>query len=113
MEIEDVDEVLRVVQIALLCTQESPIMRPDMTTIIKLLTQEKLEVPLPSKPPFIEDSFYGSERDNSIHQHHPSASSVDSCRYYDTHQDNGSFHRHRHHPSASIDSYYDTESVLG
>ncbi|KAJ8549897.1 hypothetical protein K7X08_033604 [Anisodus acutangulus] len=111
MEIEDVAEVLRVVQIALLCTQESPIMRPDMTTIIKLLTQEKLEVPVPSKPPFIEDSFYGSERDGSIHWHHPSVSSVDSCRYYDTQKDNGSFHRH--HPSASIDSYYDTESVLG
>ncbi|KAK4347753.1 hypothetical protein RND71_034092 [Anisodus tanguticus] len=112
MEIEDVDEVLRVVQIALLSTQESPIMRPDMTTIIKLLAQEKLEVPVPSKPPFIEDSLYGSERDGSIiHRHHPSTSSVDSCRYYDTQQDNGSFHRH--HPSASIDSYYDTERVLG
>ncbi|KAH0696729.1 hypothetical protein KY290_014126 [Solanum tuberosum] len=113
MEIEDVNEVVRVVQIALLCTQESPIMRPDMSTIIKLLTQENLEVPVPSKPPFIDDSFYGSEQHGSIHQHHPSASSVDSCRYYDTHQDNGSFHRYRHHPSASIDSYYDTESVLG
>ncbi|MCD9641330.1 hypothetical protein HAX54_027482 [Datura stramonium] len=42
MKIESVDEVLRVVQIALLCTQESP-MRPDMTTVIvKLLTQEKI-----------------------------------------------------------------------
>ncbi|KAF3685962.1 putative high affinity nitrate transporter 2.7-like isoform X1 [Capsicum annuum] len=111
MEIQDVDEVLRVVQIALLCTQESPIMRPDMTTVIKLLTQEKLEVPVPSKPPFIVDSFHGSKRNDSIHRHHPCTSSVDSCRYYDTHQDNGSFHRH--HPSSSIDSYYDTESVLG
>ncbi|CAN4081744.1 unnamed protein product [Withania somnifera] len=111
MKIDDVDEVLRVVQIALLCTQESPIMRPDMTTIIKLLTQEKLEVPVPSKPPFVEDSFNGPERDGSIRRHHPSGSSVDSCRYYDTHQDNGSFHQHQ--PSASIGSYYDTESVLG
>lgn len=110
MEIDDVNEVLRVVQIALLCTQASPIMRPDMTTVIKLLTQEKLVVPVPSKPPFVEDSFHGSERVGSIHQHHPSASSVDSCRYYDTRQENGSFHCHR--PTASIDSYYDTASVL-
>ncbi|MCD9558796.1 hypothetical protein HAX54_016414 [Datura stramonium] len=100
MKIESVDEVLRVVQIALLCTQESPIMRPDMTTVIKLLTQEKLEVPVPSKPPFIEDSFDGFERGGSVHRHHPSASSVDSCRYYDTQQDNVSFHRH--HPSTEL-----------
>ncbi|XP_019223723.1 PREDICTED: putative cysteine-rich receptor-like protein kinase 43 isoform X2 [Nicotiana attenuata] len=111
MEIEDVDEVLRVIQIALLCTQESPIMRPDMTTVIKLLTQKELEVPVPSKPPFIEESFHDSEQGGSLHRHHPSASSFHSCRYYDTQQDHGSFHRH--HPSASIDSYYDTESVLG
>lgn len=111
MEIEDVDEVLRVIQIALLCTQESPIMRPDMTTVIKLLTQKELEVPVPSKPPFIEESFHDSEQGGSFHRRHPSASSFHSCRYYDTQQDHGSFHRH--HPSASIDSYYDTESVLG
>lgn len=57
MEIEDMEEVTRVIQVGLLCTQESPTLRPSMTEIIQMLKQKDVSLPIPSKPPFTEENL--------------------------------------------------------
>ncbi|CAK9161781.1 unnamed protein product [Ilex paraguariensis] len=57
IEVENMDETLRVIQIGLLCTQESPSLRPTMTTVIQLRMQKELALPIPSKSPFTDDAF--------------------------------------------------------
>lgn len=49
-------DVKRVVQVGLLCTQESPDLRPNMTMVIGMLKQDRdSELPLPTQPPFIDE----------------------------------------------------------
>ncbi|KAG9449846.1 hypothetical protein H6P81_009811 [Aristolochia fimbriata] len=55
MDVNDIEEVRRVGQVALLCTQEIPSLRPTLTMVSKWLRQKDLEVPEPSKPPFLNE----------------------------------------------------------
>ncbi|KAJ7970810.1 Protein kinase family protein [Quillaja saponaria] len=55
MEAKDIEEIIRIVQVGLLCTQESPSLRPSMTRVTKMLKQKDHELPEPSKPPFTDD----------------------------------------------------------
>ncbi|CAI0405217.1 unnamed protein product [Linum tenue] len=48
------NDVLRVVHVALLCTQESPSLRPSMSKILQMLTTEE-QLPSPTNPPFIDE----------------------------------------------------------
>lgn len=57
MEIENTSEVERVVQVGLLCTQESPWLRPSMTMVIKMIRENDFELPEPSKPPFMDEQM--------------------------------------------------------
>lgn len=57
MEIEDMEEVTRVIQVGLLCTQVSPTSRPTMTETIQKLKQKDVSLPIPSKPPFAEENL--------------------------------------------------------
>ncbi|XP_038715001.1 putative cysteine-rich receptor-like protein kinase 43 [Tripterygium wilfordii] len=54
---EDVGEIKRVVQLGLLCTQESPSKRPSMTEVVQMLRQREIALPTPSKPPFIDENM--------------------------------------------------------
>ncbi|PON52468.1 Serine/threonine protein kinase [Parasponia andersonii] len=65
---KDFEEVQRVVQVGLLCTQEISSLRPNMTTVIQMLKQDDYELPQPTKPPFIDE-------------HLELSSSFDSCRW--------------------------------
>ena len=49
------DEILRVVQIGLLCTQEIPTLRPTMLKALQMLTKEG-NLPAPSNPPFTDEN---------------------------------------------------------
>ncbi|KAJ6419761.1 hypothetical protein OIU84_029805 [Salix udensis] len=75
MEIEDAEEIQRVVQIGLLCTQESPNLRPTMTEVVQMLRREEVGLPSPSKPPFTDElmelNYLGS-----FDRHHPSGLSA-------------------------------------
>ncbi|KAJ6740457.1 hypothetical protein OIU79_000556 [Salix purpurea] len=75
MAIEDAEEIQRVVQIGLLCTQESPNLRPTMTEVVQMLRKEGVELPSPSKPPFTDElmelNYLGS-----FDRHHPSGLST-------------------------------------
>ncbi|KDP26625.1 hypothetical protein JCGZ_17783 [Jatropha curcas] len=48
------NDVYRVVQIGLLCTQEMPSLRPTMAKTLQMLTTED-NLPAPSNPPFIDE----------------------------------------------------------
>lgn len=53
----DKTEVKRVMQIGLLCTQESPQLRPTMSKVIEMINSTDLVLPTPTKPPFLHDSM--------------------------------------------------------
>ncbi|KAJ9708863.1 hypothetical protein PVL29_000726 [Vitis rotundifolia] len=49
------NEVLRVIQIGLLCTQEVPSLRPSMSKALQMLTKKDEHLPTPTNPPFIDE----------------------------------------------------------
>ena len=53
------DEVLRCIQIGLLCVQEQPEDRPSMSKVMLILSGETLQLPQPKFP-----GFYIGRRDN-------------------------------------------------
>ncbi|KAM0014801.1 putative protein kinase RLK-Pelle-DLSV family [Helianthus debilis subsp. tardiflorus] len=48
-------EAVKVVHIALLCTQEAPALRPSISMALKMLVKDDEPLPPPSNPPFIAD----------------------------------------------------------
>ncbi|XP_027361080.1 cysteine-rich receptor-like protein kinase 2 isoform X2 [Abrus precatorius] len=50
------DEILRVVHIGLLCTQEAPSLRPTMSKALQMLTKKDEQLVAPSNPPFLDES---------------------------------------------------------
>ncbi|TKY69894.1 Cysteine-rich receptor protein kinase 2 [Spatholobus suberectus] len=50
------DEILRVVHIGLLCTQEAPSLRPIMSKALQMLTKKEEHLVAPSNPPFLDES---------------------------------------------------------
>ncbi|KAJ6916453.1 cysteine-rich receptor-like protein kinase 43 [Populus alba x Populus x berolinensis] len=68
---QDAEEIERVVQIGLLCTQESPNLRPTMTEVVQMLRKKDVELSSPSKPPFT-DELMELHYLGSLDQQHPS-----------------------------------------
>ncbi|KAK4785427.1 hypothetical protein SAY86_002116 [Trapa natans] len=66
------NEVLRVIHIGLLCTQEAPSLRPAMSRIHAMLTKMDEELPVPTNPPFMDEKtmeFHGTYADGSYLPH--------------------------------------------
>ncbi|XP_027153104.1 cysteine-rich receptor-like protein kinase 2 isoform X2 [Coffea eugenioides] len=63
-------EVLRVVHIGLLCTQEIPSLRPSMSTALPMLAKKDEQLPTPTNPPFIDESTM-ELNDTFENPHHP------------------------------------------
>lgn len=49
-------EVLRVVHVALLCTQASALLRPSMSKVIMFLTSKDLNLPETTQPPYVDSN---------------------------------------------------------
>lgn len=49
------EEILRVVQIGLLCTQESASLRPTMSKVLQMLMKKEEKLPTPTNPPFMDE----------------------------------------------------------
>ncbi|KAL4639023.1 hypothetical protein ACB092_03G188300 [Castanea dentata] len=49
------NEILRVLHIGLLCTQEIQSLRPTMSKALQMLTNKDYELPAPTNPPFIDE----------------------------------------------------------
>ncbi|XP_030531395.2 cysteine-rich receptor-like protein kinase 42 [Rhodamnia argentea] len=52
-----VSEALNVLQIALLCTQASPDLRPSMSEVVEMLNDRERIVPVPTQPPFLNSNL--------------------------------------------------------
>lgn len=55
-------------EIGLLCVQASAEMRPSMSTVVQMLTDDSVEIPEPTRPPFWNPSS------SDISQYSPTAS---------------------------------------
>lgn len=51
----DEEEALRMIRVALLCTQASPMMRPSMSRVVAMLTGDIEVTPVASKPSYLTD----------------------------------------------------------
>lgn len=49
-------EVVRVVHVGLLCTQEVAGLRPSMSKALQMLVKKEEELPAPTNPPFIDEN---------------------------------------------------------
>ncbi|KAK2977479.1 hypothetical protein RJ640_016107, partial [Escallonia rubra] len=49
------NEILRVVHVGLLCTQEIPSLRPSMSKALNMLAKKEEHLPPPTNPPFIDE----------------------------------------------------------
>ncbi|KAL6577895.1 Cell division control protein 2 [Orobanche minor] len=49
------NEMLRVVHVGLLCTQEVPSLRPSMSKALPMIVNNKEELPAPTNPPFMDE----------------------------------------------------------
>ncbi|XP_038880864.1 cysteine-rich receptor-like protein kinase 10 [Benincasa hispida] len=59
-------EALRWIQIALLCVQEDPSIRPTMSMVVLMLGSKSIHLPQPSKPPFFPIGFPMSADQSSM-----------------------------------------------
>ncbi|XP_077244201.1 cysteine-rich receptor-like protein kinase 3 [Tasmannia lanceolata] len=50
------EDAFRVLHIGLLCTQASPELRPTMSMVVKMLTDESSNLPSPAQPPFLNSN---------------------------------------------------------
>ncbi|KAL3501161.1 hypothetical protein ACH5RR_035610 [Cinchona calisaya] len=63
-------EVLRVVHIGLLCTQEIPSLRPSISKALRMLAKTDEQLPIPMNPPFIDENTM--ELNDALEKaHHP------------------------------------------
>ncbi|KAF8037036.1 hypothetical protein BT93_B0071 [Corymbia citriodora subsp. variegata] len=51
-----ISEAMKVLQIALLCTQASPELRPSMSEVVEMLIDQECMVPMPTQPPFLNNN---------------------------------------------------------
>ncbi|KAI3997681.1 hypothetical protein MKX01_040654 [Papaver californicum] len=90
------EEVKRVVQVGLLCTQEAAALRPTMKEVIQMLRQTDQPLPEPSKPPFFDETFGSAKNVNFLygsshgHSHHHQ-NVPDFCK---SHHISSTKHRH-------------------
>lgn len=49
------EEILRVLHIGLLCTQESASLRPTMSKVLQMLMKKEERLPAPTNPPFMDE----------------------------------------------------------
>jgi serine/threonine protein kinase len=54
------EEVLSVIEVALLCTQAVPTMRPSMSRVVAMLTSDVEVIPVASRPGYIKDLEYNN-----------------------------------------------------
>ncbi|KAL2510246.1 Cysteine-rich receptor-like protein kinase 2 [Forsythia ovata] len=71
-------EILRVVHVGLLCTQEIPSLRPSMSKAIEMLVMKEEHLPTPTNPPYIYETV---ELDDN-HPNHASTATTSQSTFY-------------------------------
>lgn len=81
-------EMLRVVHVGLLCTQEIASLRPSMSKALQMLVKKEEDLPAPTSPPFMDDNtmeLYGTSENPSSpfdHGNDDSIASVSQSIFY-------------------------------
>lgn len=57
-------EASQLLQVGLLCVQASAELRPSMSFVVKMLTDQNLEIPQPTQPPFLNSGSAEYSRHN-------------------------------------------------
>ncbi|GAB2231513.1 hypothetical protein Drorol1_Dr00010521 [Drosera rotundifolia] len=70
---DDNTDLLRCINIALLCVQEDDALRPNMSTVIPMLSSRSITLPAPSRPGFLLGSDNDSGRWSAQHSANRSA----------------------------------------
>jgi hypothetical protein len=66
-------KVLRCIQIGLLCVQEHPNDRPNISSVVLMLTRSRVKLQQPRQPAF----FFGGDYSSPVHEQHAHR----NCRY--------------------------------
>ncbi|XP_010251167.1 PREDICTED: cysteine-rich receptor-like protein kinase 2 [Nelumbo nucifera] len=77
-------DILRVVHVGLLCTQEVPSLRPSMSKALHMMLKKDEDLPAPTNPPFIDENtmeFNDTCENPCKHLHATSSPSVASVSY--------------------------------
>ncbi|KAJ4801489.1 cysteine-rich RECEPTOR-like kinase [Rhynchospora pubera] len=69
-------EIVRCINIALLCVQERPNERPNIFSVNLMLTRKRMQIPPPSKPAFVLGETSVEDRDMELSSNSTSTSSV-------------------------------------
>ncbi|KAL2484517.1 Cysteine-rich receptor-like protein kinase 2 [Abeliophyllum distichum] len=82
------NEILRVVHVGLLCTQEIPSLRPSMSKALQMLVKKEEHLPAPTSPPFMDEKTMelNDTCDNPIsplnYGNHESVASISHSIFY-------------------------------
>ncbi|KAF4362705.1 hypothetical protein G4B88_018323 [Cannabis sativa] len=79
-----IEEASNVLQIGLLCTQASVALRPSMSDVVKMLTDEEYGIPSPKQPPFLNASLLNSDETRMISEETSSSYTENSSNLYDS-----------------------------
>ncbi|KAA3479557.1 cysteine-rich receptor-like protein kinase 2 [Gossypium australe] len=91
LSLEDqIEEIKRQIQLGLLCTQAEPTLRPNMSKVLQILRHKDMDLPSPTKPPFLDESLILSASSfNTL----PSKSQT-NINFPEKSQTNDNLHRH-------------------
>ncbi|MBA0695858.1 hypothetical protein Goari_002457, partial [Gossypium aridum] len=91
LNLEDqIEEIKRQIQLGLLCTQAEPTLRPNMSKVLQILGHKDMDLPSPTKPPFLDESLILSASSfNTL----PSKSQT-NINFPEKSQTNDNLHRH-------------------
>ncbi|GMI94006.1 hypothetical protein like AT4G28670 [Hibiscus trionum] len=53
---DQIEEIRREIHLGLLCTQAEPSLRPNMSKVLQILRHKDMDMPSPTKPPFLYES---------------------------------------------------------
>ncbi|KAL1148278.1 hypothetical protein V6Z11_A10G114900 [Gossypium hirsutum] len=87
---DQIEEIKRQIQLGLLCTQAEPTLRPNMSKVLQILRHKDMDLPSPTKPPFLDESLILSASSfNTL----PSKSQT-NINFPEKSQTNDNLHRH-------------------
>lgn len=74
----DPNEVLRCIQVGLLCVQDSPNDRPSMSDVVSMITNGTVSLPAPKQPAFFMDNSLPESRLENFASNDVSISEVEA-----------------------------------
>ncbi|KAK8993009.1 hypothetical protein V6N11_049067 [Hibiscus sabdariffa] len=97
---DQIEEMKREIHLGLLCTQADPSLRPNMSKVLQILRHKDMDMPYPTKPPFLYESLRFSSS-SSFHSFHAKSQSNDRNSPGKS-QNNDSLRTHDHQDHSNL-----------